>query len=58
VMSWALYCLGFAHDPSGTRIAAIVVLAASMSTAIVLGILTAMSASELAQFDVRLQNGD
>lgn len=58
VMSWALFCLGFAHDPSGTRAAAIIVLAASMSAAIVLGILTAMSASRLAQFDVRLQNGE
>jgi hypothetical protein len=58
VMAWALYCLGFNHDPSGTRAVAIVILAASMAGAIVLGVLTAMSARELGQFNVSLPGDD
>ena len=58
VMTWALYCLGFNRDPSGTRAAAIAILASSMAGAIVLGVLTATSAAKLAQFNVELPSGD
>ena len=57
VMAWALYCLGFNHDPSATRIAAITILAASMAGTIVLGVLTVTSARKLGQFKVQLPGG-
>ena len=58
VMAWSLYCLGFNQDPSGTRVAAIATLAASMAGAIVLGVLTTTSAAKLGQFSVELSGGD
>jgi hypothetical protein len=58
VMAWSLYCLGFNQDPSGTRIAAIAILAASMAGAIVLGVLATTSAAKLGQFSVELSGGD
>jgi hypothetical protein len=53
VMTWALFCLDFDHDPSGTRIAAIAVLGLSMASAIFLGVLTAQSAPKLGSIRYR-----